>query len=113
MLHRFFKRFLFCDLGIYSNFIKFAQILFVHPFQAFCHIHISIQKNITVGWMIIFSMECQEIFIRKIRDTFRISARFHAIWRIRKEYIKNLTFKHLFGRRKCPLHLVVYNTVVF
>ena len=63
--------------------------------------------------MIIFSMERQEIFIRKIRDTFRISAGFHAIGRIRKEYIKDLTFKHLFGRRKCPLHLVVHNTVIF
>lgn len=86
-----------CDPRIYGNLIEFAQIFSVHPLQTLCHIHISIQENIAVGRMIVFAMECQEVFISQIRDAFRISTGLYTIRGIRKQHVENLTFQHFFG----------------
>ena len=50
------------------------QIMLINECQFLLHIHISIQINITVGRMIIGSVEVQEIFIGKIRNIFWITA---------------------------------------
>ena len=48
--------------------------MLIQECQFLFHIHISIQINIAVGWMVISSVEIQEILIGKIRNIFWITA---------------------------------------
>ena len=62
--------------------------------------------------MIIGAVEIQELLIRKLRNILRITAGFHAIGIIREKIIHDLSVQHLVRRRKCPLHLIIYNTII-
>ena len=62
--------------------------------------------------MIIGAVEIQELLIRKLRNILRITAGFHAIGIIREKIIHDLSVQHLVRGRKCPLHLIIYNTII-
>ena len=62
--------------------------------------------------MIIGAVEIQELLIRKLRNILRITAGFHAIGIIREKIIHDLSVQHLVRGRKCPLHLIIYDTII-
>ena len=63
MLHRFLERFLPGNPGVHLNSVEFAQVLLIHPLQFFRHIHISVEIDVAVGRMVIFSVEIQKLLI--------------------------------------------------
>ena len=87
--------------------------MLIQECQFLFHIHISIQINIAVGWMVISSVEIQEILIGKIRNIFRITAWFTSISGIREKVIHNLPFQNFIRWGESTFHLIIYNTVIF
>ena len=113
MLHRFLERFLPGNPGIHLDGVEFAQVLLIHPLKLFRHIHISVEIDIAVGRMVVFSVEIQKLLIGQIRNLCRVSSRLHAVGSIRKQHIENFPVQHFLRGGKCPLHLIVNHAVVF
>ena len=72
-----------------------GQIMPINKLQFFRHVHISVEIDITVGGMIIGTVEFQEFLIGQFRDHIRISAGFKSIRRIRKKRIHDLSLQNL------------------
>ena len=108
----FIKRLLFTDLRIHIQTVKRRKIIPINKIKFCCHIHISIQVNITVGRMVISSVEFQELFIGQLRNIIRITTGLTTIGDIRKQRVHDISFQHIIRRRKCPFHLIVNNTII-
>ena len=76
-----------------------------------CHIHISVEINVTVGGMIISSVEIQEILVSKIRNRLRRTTGLTTISDIGEQGIQNFSLQHIISRRKSSLHLIINHTV--
>ena len=89
-----------------------GQVFFIHPYQFFFHIHVSVQVDIAVGRMVIGLMEFQEVFVGQVRDAGRISAGFYAVRSVREQGVECFTLQDIVCGGEGSFHLVVYNTVV-
>ena len=98
------------DLWINRFIFKVRKIFFIQPSQFLFHIHIAIQINITVGWVVILSVEVQKLLISQLWDHLRISTWINCISRIRKKRTLDHAVQHTFRWRVRSFHLVIYNS---
>ena len=57
-------------------------------------------------------MECDELFLREVRDGLGIAARFMAIRRIGIKGMHDAAFEQIIGGRQRPLHLIIDHAAV-
>ena len=100
------------NLWVYVLFVIVTQVFLVKPAKFFLHIHISVQINITVGRMVICSMEIKKLLVSKLWNHLRISTGLICIAVIREQGIQNNPIQNSLRWGKCSLHLIVYNSIV-
>ena len=106
------KRFLEGNLRIHGDSVKGAQIGLIQPAQLLLHIQVSVETDIAVRGMIIFSVKIQKLFIGQLRNFLRVTAGFHSIGSVRKQMIENRAVQNLLRRREGALHFVVNHAVI-
>ena len=99
LLHHFphlVERLLETDGRIHRIIVKIRQVILIQPSQFLLHIHISVKINITVGGMIVFSVEIQKLPVSKLRNHLRISAGLICIRSVREKRIQNHPVQNTF-----------------
>ena len=81
--------------GIDINSVKMRQVSLIQKSEAFIHICISIQINITVARMIVSAVEIQIVLIGQLRNYVRISAGFHAVRGVRQKGLVDFAHQHI------------------
>ena len=62
--------------------------------------------------MVIFSVKIQKLLISQLWNILRISAGFHSVGRVRKQYIHRLALQKLIRRREYTFHFIVNYTII-